>query len=102
MKYWTWLVIAVGVLALSSSFAVEAPKKTKGVFSSLKVGQPVTLRDHGSAFSISFLDEGLPLTHKITEVGEDYVVVQDIAAVTDTLVPVYSLKGIVRSRTKLK
>jgi len=102
MRNWTWPLAAIVLIALSPSFAVEAPKKPKGIFLSLKVGQPVNLKDHGSAFSISFLDEGLPLTHKVIEVGNDYVVVEDIAGVMDTLVPVYSLKGIVKTRVTLR
>jgi hypothetical protein len=102
MRTLLWPLAALVLLALSSSFAVEAPKKPKGIFSSLKVGQPVTLTDHGAAFSISLLDEGLPLTHKVVEVGEDYVVVEDIAGVTEATLPIYSLKGIVKTRTKLK
>jgi hypothetical protein len=93
---------SIAVLALSSSFAVEAPKTSKGIFSSLKVGQPVNLKDHGAAYSISFMDDELPLTHTVIEVGGDYVVVRDIAGVTDTVVPVYSLKGIAKTRVKLK
>jgi hypothetical protein len=57
----------------------------------------VNLIDHVAAYSIRFLDEGIPLTHKIVEIGEDYVVVRDISGVMDTVVPVYSLKGIVGS-----
>jgi hypothetical protein len=102
MPKWMSLTAVVVVLALSSSFAVEAPKKSNRVFSALKVGQPVNLKDHGAAFSISFMDDGTPLTHTVVEVGEDYVVVQDVAGVTDTIVPVYSLKGVVKTRTKLK
>ncbi|HEV8069520.1 MAG TPA: hypothetical protein VGP76_17400 [Planctomycetaceae bacterium] len=102
MRNWTWLVVASAVLTLSSSFAVEAPNKSKGIFSALKVGQPVTLKDHGTAYSISFMDDGTPLTHTVIEVGGDYFVVQDLAGVTDSVVPFYSLKGIVRVRTKLK
>jgi hypothetical protein len=102
MRNWTWLVVAIAVLTLSSSLAVEAPKKPKGVFSSLKVGQPVTLKDVGAGYSLSFFEEGLPLTHTVVEIGEDYVVVRDIAGVTDAIVPVYSLKGIVKTRSKLK
>jgi hypothetical protein len=102
MRNWMWPLAAIAIVALSSSFAVEAPRKPKGIFSSLNVGQPVTLNDHGAAFSVSVLDEGLPLTHKVVEVAEDHVIVQDIAGVSETLIPVYSVKGIVRTRTKLK
>ncbi len=102
MRTWMSLTAVVAALALSSSFAVEPPKKSKGIFSSLKLGQPVTLKDMGAGYSLSFFEEGLQLTHTVVEIGEDYVVVRDIAGVTDTMVPVYSLKGILRMRTKLK
>jgi hypothetical protein len=101
MRNRTWLVLVAVVLALSSSLANEAPRKPRGIFSSLKVGQPVNLKDHGAAFSISFLDEGLPLTHKVVEISDDYVVVEEIAGMTETVVPVYSLRGVVRTRTKI-
>ena len=102
MRTWMSLTAVVVVLALSSSFAVEPAKKSKGIFSSLKVGQPVTLKDEGTGHSISFFEEEFPLTHRVVEVGEDYVVVRDIAGVTDTVVPVSSLKGIVKTRVKLR
>ena len=51
---------------------------------------------------ISYFDEGLPLTHRVIEIGEDFVVVQDLAGVMDTMVPVYSLKGIVKSRSEVE
>ena len=42
--------------------------------------------------------KNIPLGQKVIEVGVDYVVVEDAAGVTDTRIPVTSIKAI----TKLK
>ena len=52
-------------------------------------------------FSISYFDEELPQAYQIIEVGEDYIVLRDIAGVTETTVPVYALKSIEKVRTKI-
>jgi hypothetical protein len=36
------------------------------------------------------------LGHRVIEVGTDYVVVVDVAGVTETRIPIYSIKSIVR------
>lgn len=102
MKYWTLLVIAAAVLALSSSFAVEGPKKSKGIFSALKVGQNVSVKNQGSAYSIDYFDTDLLQTHKIVEVADDHVVVRDINDLIETTVPIYAIKSISKLNTKPK
>lgn len=99
MKQWMLIVclIAVG-MALG---AQNAPKQ-RSVFSIFKVGQSVNLKDHGSAYSISVFEDDVPLSHTVVEVGDDYVVVRDIAGVTDSMVPVYSVKAIEKVRSKLE
>ena len=86
-------LIAVVLLTIG---AADVPKKT--VFSGLKVGQQVGLKDHGTAFEISVIDD-VPQSHKIIEIGDDFVVLEDVAGVTQTI-PVYSLKAIVRLDVK--
>jgi hypothetical protein len=88
-------VIAVVLLTIG---AADAPKRT--VFSSLKVGQQVGLKDNGTAFEISFLSEEIPQGYTVIEIGDDFVVLEDLAKVTQTTIPVYSLKAIVRLKTK--
>jgi hypothetical protein len=88
-------VIAIVMLAIG---AAEAPKKT--VFSGLKVGQQVGLKDNGTTFEINFLTEEIPQGQTVIEVGDDFVVLEDLAKVTQTTIPVYSLKAIVRLKTK--
>ena len=43
---------------------------------------------------------GQQLYFQVVEVGSDYIVVRDIAEITDTLVPIYSIKSIVKVKTK--
>ncbi len=99
VRKWTWLVV---VTFLVMALGADEGRKTKGIFSGLKVGQSVSLRDEGSAFTITFFDPDLQQRHKVVEVGNDYVVVRDIAEITETLVPLYSIKAIVKVRTKIK
>lgn len=102
MRNWIWALAALMVIALSSSFAVEAPKKSRGIFSSLKVGQNVSLKEDGSAYSISYFDTDLLQTHKIVAVADDFVVIRDINDLIETTVPVYAVKSIARINTKPK
>jgi hypothetical protein len=102
MKCLIWLVIAGVVLALSSSFAVESPKKSKGIFSGLKVGQNVSLKDEGARYSIDYFDTNLLQTHKVVAVADDFVVIRDINDLIETTVPVYSIKSVSKLNTKPK
>ena len=99
MKNWIWIVV---VVAVATALGAQNAKKPQGVFSMLKVGQSVNLKDHGSAYSLSFIEPEVPLGHTVVEVGEDYVVVRDIAGVKDVVVPVYSVKAIEKVRTKVE
>ena len=60
----------------------------------------MSLKDEGSAFTITFFEPDLQQSHKVVETGENFIVVRDIAGITDTLVPIFSIKGIVKVRTK--
>jgi hypothetical protein len=99
MKNWIGIVVLVAVVA---SLGAQNAKKPRNVFSTLKVGQSVSLKDHGSAWSISFFDDEIRLSHTVVEVGEDFVVVRDIAGVKDTTVPVFAVKAIEKVRLKLR
>ena len=100
MRTWAWLCAVVFVVSVSTIPGAQNAKRPRNVFSSLKVGQSVTLRDEGTAYSISYFDEDMPLAHRVVEVGDDFVVVRDVAGVQETLVPVFSLKGIAKVTTK--
>ena len=102
MRTWAWLFALVIIAAVSGIPGAQNAKSPRNVFSSLKVGQSVTLKDEGSAYSISFFDEDMPLAHKVVEIGDDFVVVRDVAGVKETVIPVFALKGIMKVTTKSK
>lgn len=102
MSRCTWPVLAIVVLALSSSFAVEAPKKSKGIFWTLHAGQNVSLKDEGSAYSISYFDTDLLQGQKVVAVADDYVVIRDLNDLIETTIPIYAVKSISKMKTPVK
>jgi hypothetical protein len=94
------ICIALVFFTIALALGADEINKPKGVFSSLKIGQSVTLKEEATGITISFFDEELPMTHTITETGDEFIVVRDIADVTETTIPVYSIKKIVKIRTK--
>lgn len=64
----------------------------------LKTGQELALKEVAGRFEISLMDD-LPLSHKITAIGPDFLVVEDTAGVTEIRIPIYSIKSTVKIRT---
>ena len=78
-------------------------KQRRGFLAGLKEGQAVTLKDVAGRYEITTLDDGPGmLGHKITEFGTDYLVVGDLADVTEIRIPIYSIKSIVRLKVRRK
>ena len=74
----------------------QAPEKPqRGFVSALKAGQSVSLKEVAGRFEFMIDDSLTELSHKITEVGADFVTLEDIAGVSETKVPVYAIKSIV-------
>jgi hypothetical protein len=107
MKSWTMLVAAgglvaaAGVVAFSSSFAGDAPKKPRGIIGFFKVGDTVSLVRERTGCSIYFPKPGVA-ANTVVEVGDDYVVIhvkdESVGTDADIAVPVYSLRWIERPR----
>ena len=87
-------LIAIGTITVSG----QAPVKPQiGVLSILKAGQSVNLKDIAGRYEISTYDDGLTaLSHRVIEVGPDFVTVEDIAGVAETRIPIFSIKSFVR------
>ena len=98
-------LIAFGVLVLGTINVLgQAPEKSRpGFLSTLKVGQRITLREVAGRYEISMFENGSEaLGHKLIEVGTDYLTVEDFAGVTETRLPVFSIKSIVRVKVPRK
>jgi len=91
-------------ILLASSLAVArtvitadptAERKETPFLEHLKPGQAVSLTEKDGKYEIGVFPPAYqPLGHKVIEVSQDYVVFRDLAGVTDTIVPVYSIKAI--------
>ena len=99
MKRILFLMLAASVIAVAAVLGHpndDQNRTTKTVFlDRLKPGQAVVLNDKQGCYEIGiFPKEIQPLSHSVIEVGQDYVVLRDLANVTDTIVPIYSIKCI--------
>src|SRR5271157_3050562 len=88
----------IGITWTTWTRSIE-PHNGKGVFSGLKVGQPVTLKDEGAAYEVRVLDEALPTAEEVADVGLDYLVIKSEAGI-ETRIPTTSIKAIVRTSTR--
>jgi hypothetical protein len=91
-----WIGVTVVVLLIAVALGADETKTPKGVFAGLRVGQSVSLKDERSAFTLSVFEPDLPQSHKVIEIGDNFIVVRDIAEVTETTIPIYSFKAIVK------
>jgi hypothetical protein len=61
----------------------------------LKRGQLVLVKEAGGRFEITQMDD-LKVGHKVLEIGNDFVLVEDFSALTETRIPVTSIKSLVK------
>jgi hypothetical protein len=94
MTRFTFAVLLCATLVISclSPSASGQEKGRKSFLSVLKEGQSVVLKESAGRYEITLMDGG----HKVIEVGPDYVLVEDLAGVTETRIPVCSIKSIAR------
>lgn len=88
------IVLACFLVGLACLFSMAPGQERgrKGFLTVLREGQGVVLRESAGRYEISLMEGG----HKVIEVGSDYVLVEDIAGVSETRIPVYSIKNINR------
>jgi len=88
--------IAIAILVLAVRYASsDAPhdKKGAGVLAVLQPDQPVAVKEVGGRYEITAMPKmSAPLGQKVVEVGSDFVVVEDLAGVTETRIPIWSVK----------
>lgn len=97
------LVIVAVALAPFTASGQGQEKPPKGFLSVLKVGQPIAVKEAAGRYEIAVIDDApAPLGYKVIEVGVDFLVVEDVAGITETRIPVYSIKAIVRLKVPRK
>ena len=98
------LYLSAFVALASFTVSGQAPDKPrKGFLSAITEGQAVSVRENAGRFEISMFDDGPAiLGHQIVEVGENWLLVEDIAHVTQTRISVYAIKSIVKVKVPKK
>ncbi len=96
------MVALVALLTFDGS-GQDQDVPSRGFLSVVKKGQPVNLKEFAWRWEINAFDDDLgPHGHKITEVGPDFIVLEDIAGATETRISVYSIKSIVKLKVPKK
>jgi len=89
------LLSAFVILGLLTATGRGQDQPRRGFLSVLKEGQGVQLKEVAGRYEITVMKD-LPFGHRVIEVGADYVVVEDSVGVTETRIPIYSIKSIVK------
>jgi hypothetical protein len=96
-------IVLLGMVAFVASLAVSqrgGEERGRGVLGELSKGQAVTVKDVSGRYEIHIFTNGPDmLGYKVLDVGPDYVVVEDIAQVTELRIPIYSIKAVSILRT---
>ncbi len=96
------LAVATALLvALAPAAAPKADDKAPGVFAPLEKGSKVVFKEVGGRYEINVVP-GLADGHTVAEVGGDFVVLVDPSEVTETRIPIYSIKAVVVTRLPKK
>ena len=75
--------------------APTAERRETTFLEHLKPGQAVSLTEKDGRYEIGVFPPAYqPLGHKVAEISQDYVVFRDLVQITDTIVPIYSIKAI--------
>lgn len=89
------VLLGMAVFGSSLAFSQRGGERTgQGVLGVLSKGQPVTVKEVGGRYEIGVMPNVDMLGYKMVEVGQDYVVVEDIAGVTELRIPIYSIKAV--------
>lgn len=94
------VIVLLLIVAATGAYNVmgQAPAEKQSTFlSALKEGQHVSLKEVAGRYEITTV-EGVAAvqSHKVVEIGADYVVIQDVAGVTESRIPLWSIKAVTR------
>jgi hypothetical protein len=80
------------IIAMAAS-AGMGPVRQEGALSGLRPGMAIRLTESEGRYEIGIMPKiPGPLTHEVIAVGENYMAVKDITGITETVIPLYSIK----------
>ena len=94
------MIAFAGGIAFRSSgtIAVGAEKEASAktaFLDRLKVGDAIAVEEKQGRYQLGIFPKTFrPLSHSIVQVESDFVVVRDLAGVTDTAIPIFSIASI--------
>lgn len=80
-------------LVTATTSGQDKPRKT--FLSPLKEGQTAVVKEVAGRYEITLIKD-VRLTHTVKEIGADYVLFEDALGTTETRVPIYSIKAIIK------
>ncbi len=60
------------------------------------------MKERGGLYEVGTTDEAGPLTHKVVEFGDDFLVLRDEAGSIESRIPVTAVRAVIHVRTKAK
>jgi len=61
----------------------------------LEEGQKVTLKELAGKYDIIVIEGAVPVqSHKVVEIADDFLKLQDVVKITEIYIPIYSIKSI--------
>lgn len=88
------LFLVVPAMLAFAGVALPQDMAEKSVFSTLRTGQKIILKESPSGRYEILVFKDAPGTSKITEIGRDYLVVEDAAGISELRIPVTSISVI--------
>ena len=92
------LLFAIGLIFVGVVSAQAPETQRTNFLGFLKKGQKVGVKTIADRFQISIEDAVPENTHTILEVGSDFLLVDDLGSLTETRIPVYAIKAVVRHK----
>lgn len=91
---------AVLISCLAVGLAGFAPPPSRGVFAELRPGQAVRLEQLAGRWRIDVLkmDKPLELSHTVTEIGDTFIVLEDITGLQKIHLPLTAVSAVVTTR----
>ena len=91
-------IVLLGLVVLGASLAFSQRsgerRSGEGVLGVLYKGQAVSIKESSGGYEIGVMPKVDMLGYKVVAVGIDYLVVQDIAGVTELRIPIYSIRAV--------
>ena len=97
-----WLGLGlITLVALVAAAEPRAENKAGRFFAVLEKGQKVSLKETAAGYQIGVMP-GVELGVTVKDIGADFIVLEDLATITETRISIYAIKSITVTRLPKK